>query len=67
MPSKRVPSPRETIKVRRLPARGEPIALTGTVVKVSDDEPGRRKITFRIPGYAIPITLSEASLADDDA
>lgn len=65
MASKRVPTPREVVKVRRLPAKGEPITLTGTVVNVSDDEPGRRKVTFRVPGYPIPITLSEASLEQD--
>jgi hypothetical protein len=63
---KRVPNPQEVIKIRRL-AKGEPVHLTGTVVKVSDDEPGRRKVTFRLAGYPIPITLSEDTLTKGDA
>ena len=66
MKKSRVPSPKDVIKIRRLPAQGEPIQITGTVVKVSDDEPGRRKVTFRLVGYPIPITLSETSLAPGD-
>lgn len=49
MAKSRVPSPNEVVKVRRLPSKGEPIVLTGTVTNVTDDEPGGRKVTVRFP------------------
>lgn len=59
MPSKRVSTPRETVKVRRLPAKGDKISLTAEVTRV-----GRNgfdtadTITLRIPGYGIPLTIN---------
>jgi hypothetical protein len=64
MPSKRVPTPREMLKVRR---KGDTVRLTATVTRVQDEEnPHLRKVTVTIPGYPIPITLSEASLAGEE-
>lgn len=62
MARKRIPNPQETIKIRRLPVKGEPITITGTVTR-SDDE----TVTFRIPGYDIPVTVKAAYLTKDDA
>lgn len=64
MPKSRVPSPRDVLKVRR---KGDTVQLTATVTRVTDDEnPHLRKVTVKIPGYAIPITFSEAALAGGD-
>ena len=70
MSKSRVPSPKETLKVRRLkPKAGDTIQLTGTITKVRDHEnPRLTKVTLRIPGYGIPVTLSAATLfGDEDA
>jgi len=53
--SKRVPTPRETIKVRRLPAKGDTLKLTAEVVRVAESEDGRQGlVTIRIPGLPDP-------------
>lgn len=53
-------SPKEALSVVR---KGDTVRLTATVTRVSgDDNPRLRKVTVTIPGYAIPITLDEASL-----
>jgi hypothetical protein len=52
------------LKVRR---KGDTVRLTATVTRVQDEEnPHLRKVTVTIPGYPIPITLSEASLAGEE-
>lgn len=67
MASKRVPAPREVVKVRRLPAKGDKIQLTAEVTRT-----GRNgfdtadTITIRIPGYGIPITVSADLLLGED-
>lgn len=70
MAKSRAPAPKDVIKVRRLPAAGQPITLTGTIVKVHDQTHPQipRKVTLRVPGYPIPITISERELlgGDDD-
>ena len=38
MPKSRVPSPKETIKIRRLPVKGEQIQLTATVTRVAEPD-----------------------------
>ncbi len=65
MPGTRVKSPKQTLKVHR---RGDTVRLTATVTRVDDDEddPRRRRVTVTIPGYPIPITLSEATLLGED-
>ena len=65
MAKSRVPSPKELLKVHR---KGDTVRLTATVTRVTDDEnPHLRKVTLSVPGYPIPITLSEASLTGEDA
>jgi hypothetical protein len=65
--AKRPPSPKDTIKIRRLPKQGDTFQLTATVTKVLDhDNPHLTKVTLRIPGYGIPITLTEATLLGKD-
>jgi hypothetical protein len=67
MARSRVPSPKDKIKIRRLPAQGSTIQLSATVTKVHEgDHPLRDKITLQIPGYPIPVTLSAASLLGED-
>lgn len=68
MASKRVPTPRETIKIRRLPAKGHTLKLTAEVVRVAEGEDGRQGlVTVCIPGYPIPISLAESYLRDAEA
>jgi len=75
MPSKRVPTPRETIKIRRssepatkLPPVGSKIPIEATVTRHGRNSYGTADtITVRIPGYDTPITITAAYLlgADD--
>lgn len=58
---KRPPNPQETIKIRRLPTKGEPVTITGTVTRADGDT-----VTFRIPGYDIPVTVKAAYLSKQD-
>ena len=62
MANKRVPNPQETIKIRRLPTKGEPVTITGTVTRSDENT-----LTFRIPGYNIPVTIKAAYLSKDDS
>jgi hypothetical protein len=74
MPSKRVPSPKDVIKVRRskpaeaeprrLPAEGDTLQLSATVTRVDphDDDTRWDKVTVKIPGYPIPVTLHLADV-----
>jgi hypothetical protein len=61
MPKRRIPNPQETIKIRRLPTKGEPVTITGTVTRVDEET-----VTFRIPGYDIPVTVKAAYLTKAD-
>lgn len=65
MPSKRVPSPKDTITIRRLPAKGETVQLTATVTRVDPNDADTRwdRITVKIPGYSIPVTLHVKDIA----
>ena len=38
-------------------SQGDEIALTGTVSIVHDEEYGRRRVTVRLRGYDIPVTI----------
>ena len=70
MPSKRVPTPRETIKVRRsaapatrLPPIGSKIPIEATVVRHGrNGYDTADTITIRIPGFDIPVTVNAAYL-----
>ena len=61
MPNHRVPNPQETIKIRRQPAAGEPITVTGTVTRADE-----KTVTFRIAGHPIPVTVPRSALGKDD-
>jgi hypothetical protein len=59
MATKRVPTPRETVKVRRLPAKGDKIPLTVEVTRVGRNSfDTADTITIRIPGHATPVTVN---------
>ena len=78
MPIKRVPSQKDVVKVRRskpvdhsvspeerrLPAEGDPLQITATVTRVHPHDVDTRwdKVTVRIPGYPIPVTLHLADV-----
>jgi len=56
--SKRVPSPKDTIKIRRLPAKGDTVQLAATVTRITEPEGSHRGlVTLRIPGAPAPITI----------
>jgi hypothetical protein len=60
MPSSSRKSPKQALSVVR---KGDTVRLTATVTRVSDDDnPHLRKVTIKIPGYSVPVTLSEATL-----
>ena len=64
---KRLPSPKETIKIRRLPVKGERIQLTATVTRVAEPEGHHQGfVTLHIPGAPAPITIP-ANYLDGDA
>jgi hypothetical protein len=65
MPRSRVPSPQETIKIRRLPVKkGDEIMVKATVTRV-DPETG--KVTITVPGALAPITAPASYWLSDDA
>ena len=64
MPAKsRTKSPKETIKVNRLPRPGEEITLRARVTRTGRNgyDTGDT-ITVRIPGYPAPVTINAAYL-----
>jgi hypothetical protein len=64
MAKSRVPSPKDTLKVVR---KGDTVRLTATITRVADDDdPRLRKVTLWVPGYPIPITISERQLLGED-
>ena len=38
---------------------GDEISMSGTVSIVHDEEYGRRRVTVRLKGYGIPVTVEE--------
>jgi hypothetical protein len=59
MPGKRVPTPQETIKVRRLPAKGDRIPVTVEVTRVGRNSfDTADTITIRLPGHSTPVTVN---------
>lgn len=81
MAKSRVPSPRDVVKVRRqkpvdhsvspeerrLPAEGDTLQLAATVTRVDPHDHDTRwdKVTVRIPGYPIPVTLHLSDVYGD--
>lgn len=67
MPSKRV-SPRQVVKIRRLPTKGQRPKLTVEVVRVAEPEGAHEgMVTLRVPGALAPVTIPANYLPDDDA
>ena len=59
-------SPKETIKIRRLPKVGDEILIRATVTRVTDPEGGHQgKVTFRAAGVPIPVTV-DAQYLDEE-
>ena len=77
MASKRVPSPKDVVKVRRgqpvdtgrrLPEIGDTLQLTAEVTRVDPHDPDTRwdKVTVRVRGYPILVTLHLRDVYGDD-
>lgn len=61
-------SPRETIKIRRLPVKGSTIRIEAEVTRVAEPEAGHQgMVTIRIPGATTPITIPASYLPDEEA
>ncbi len=66
MAKSRVPSPKDTIKIRRLPAKGDRLKLTVEVIRVAEPEGAHQgMVTLRIPGALAPVTIPAHYLPDD--
>lgn len=60
-------SPKDTIKIRRLPAKGATIQLAAEVTRVSEPEGSHQGlVTVRIAGYPAPITIPASYLPDGE-
>jgi hypothetical protein len=59
MAKSRVPSPREVVKVRRLPKVGDRITIEVEVTRVDEPEGSHRgRVTYRAPGAPAPVTVA---------
>lgn len=68
MAKSRVPSPKDTIKIRRLPTKGSTVRIEAEVTRVAEPEGGHQgRVTLRIPGYGTPITIPASFLPSDEA
>lgn len=60
-------TPRDTIKIRRLPAKGDRLKLTVEVLRVAEAEGAHEGlVTLRIPGALAPVTIPANYLPKDD-
>lgn len=60
-------TPRETIQIRRLPAKGDRLKLTVEVVRVAEAVGAHEgMVTLRIPGALAPVTIPANYLPKDD-
>lgn len=67
MAKSRVPSPQDTIKIRRLPTVGQKITIEVEVTRVDEPEGEHQgRVTYRVPGGAVPITVSAGYIPDAD-
>lgn len=67
MASSRVSSPKQTIKIRRLPTKGEPLKLTVEVLRVAEPAGSHEgMVTLRIPGALAPVTIPANYLPKED-
>lgn len=59
-------SPKDTIKIRRLPKVGDEILIRATVTRVAEPEGAHHgKVTYRAPGAPAPVTV-DAQYVDVD-
>lgn len=67
MPSKRPPSPKEVIKVRRLPKVGDRITIEVEVTRVDEPEGHHQgRVTYRAPGAPAPVTVGAQYVVGND-
>ena len=60
-------SPRETIKIRRLPKKGDKIMIEVEVTRVDEPEGSHQgRVTYRVPGHSTPITVAAGYVPADD-
>lgn len=60
-------SPKETIKIRRLPKVGDRLTIEVEVTKVSDPEGAHDgRVTYRAPGAPAPITVDASYVTDPE-
>jgi hypothetical protein len=60
-------SPQDTLKIHRLPKKGQTVRIEAEIVRVDAAEgTGHDRVTFRIAGYPIPVTIDARHLADAD-
>ena len=60
-------SPKNTIKIRRLPVKGETLQLTAEVTRVAEPQGAHEGlVTLRIAGYPSPITIPASLLPEQE-
>jgi hypothetical protein len=58
-------TPKEAVKVRRLPIKGETLQLSAEVTRVAKPQGSHEGlVTLRIAGYPSPITIPASLLSD---
>ena len=59
--------PKDTVKIRRLPVKGDRLRLTVEVLRVAEPEGSHEGlVTLRVPGALAPITIPANFLPDED-
>ena len=71
MPTKSPRTPKSTVKVRRPLKPGDVIMVPATVTGTRTMRPDhsavdREAVTFRIPGYSVPVTVNRDELEPGD-
>jgi hypothetical protein len=67
MAKSRVLAPKDVVKVRRLPAKGDKLNLTVEVARVGrNGHDTADTITIRIPGFGTPVTVNAEYLLKGD-
>ena len=60
-------TPKETIKIRRLPQKGDEVVLRATVTRTGRNTFGTADtVTLRIPGAPAPITIDAQYLSGEE-
>lgn len=67
MKTPRTPSPKNVIKVRRLPRVGDRIVIEAEVTRVDEAEGAHHgRVTYRVPGATAPITVAASFIPEQD-